>query len=71
MIKTKYKNDEMDIKIKGDLSIVLNEFDAIVTGLHEIISKATNETVSKHLLTKAFKNGFVNYEKEKEGADND
>jgi hypothetical protein len=70
MIKAKYKNDEVAVKIKGDLSIVLNEFDAIVTSLHESISEATNEKFSKHLIKKAFKNGFSNYEK-KEGKENE
>ena len=71
MIKAKYKNDEVTLKIKGDLNTVLNEFDEIVTGLHETISKNTNETFSKYMLGKAFENGFSNYEKEKEGKDNE
>lgn len=71
MIKAKYKNDGVVVKVKGDLDTVLNEFDAIVTNLHEAISENTNEKFSKHLLKKAFKNGFLNYEKEKEGKENE
>lgn len=71
MIKAKNKNGEFDAKIKGDINTLLNEFDVIVTTLHEMISETTNETISKYLIKKAFKNGFLNYETEKEGKDNE
>ena len=72
MIKAKLKNDGVTTKVKGDLDTILNEFDAIVTNLHEAISENTNEAISKHLLEKAFKIGISCYEEgKKEGKDNE
>lgn len=72
MIKAEYhkKTDEMEINMKGEVNILLNEYSGITKDLFGNLSRIIGEKEAKKIFKKAYKIG-VNRAIEKEGKDNE